>query len=57
MKDYSDFTDEELSFEVSRIYQSCASWASSTDGSHGMALHNAGIDDVREEIEKRKKAK
>ena len=50
---YKDMTLEQLQEELKSIERYCKTWESSTDGSHGMALHYAGYNDVKQEIEGR----
>ncbi len=52
-RDYTSYTMEELEAAEKEIRAKCRMWESSTDGSHGYALHNAGITEVLEELERR----
>ena len=52
-KRLESMTDEELREEEAAILAYCEMWESTTDGSHGMALYNAGYNRVKQEIERR----
>ena len=53
-RDYTTYTMEELEAAEQKIRANCRMWENSSDGSHGMALHHAGINEVLEELEKRR---
>lgn len=53
-RDYTTYTMEELEVAEKEIRAKCRMWESSNDGSHGYALHSAGINDVLDEMEKRR---
>ena len=50
---YKGMTIEQLQEELKSIERYCKTWESTTDGSHGMALHHAGYGKVRQEIKER----